>query len=513
MRNSTLSERLSTTIGRRSSCRLFDQVATCAQSCSTAATFVLLGAVIVGLGLPSFAAAQEPALAETIDRLLEHKHLRASRVGVYVVDTDSGDVLYSRNEDTLFNPASNMKLFTAAAALETFAVGHVFQTRLALNRRSGDEVDGPLFVQGHGDPGIFFDDLLNWAVKVKEQGIRRITGDIVIDDGAFRAGYTAPGFDQKNEDGAYRAPIGAVSANFNMTTVTVSPGDKAGSMANVMVFPPNANVEVKNSAKTTTGKTCRASVASQPKGDKTEIVVGGTLGHLCGPVVRRKRIVVPWAYFGALFHEALGTVGVEVKGTVRRGETPVSAVTLFETPSASVAHQVTLMNKWSNNFIAEELFQQIGHVGLAADADESAAVSAARSTIRALSQSASPSTDGATVYNGSGLYDGNLVSPRAIVDLLVHMATHRSGPEFVSSLAIGGVDGTLRSRLDSKLVRGRVRAKTGTLNQVLALSGYVRSRSGRNLAFSILFNRTPVRAWRLRSNQDQIVEAILQTVP
>jgi D-alanyl-D-alanine carboxypeptidase/D-alanyl-D-alanine-endopeptidase (penicillin-binding protein 4) len=344
-------------------------------------------------------------------------------------------------------------------------------------------------------------------------GIRRITGDLVIDDSAFVTGYTAPGFDQKSEDGAYRAPIGALSANFNMTTVTVEPAGKAGAPALVRVFPPNDNIEIDSSAKTTTGKKCRISISSKAKDDKTKIVVGGTLGHQCQPVVRRKRIDVPWAYFGALFREALETVGVEVQGKVRHGETPATAKTLFEVPSNSVSHQVTLMNKWSNNFIAEELFQQIGHAGLSDGADESAAVSAARSVIADLSQSASPSTQGLKVYNGSGLYDGNLASPKAIVDLLIHMSSHRIGPEFISSLAIGGVDGTLRSRLTADSIRGRVRAKTGTLNQVLALSGYLRSRTGRNLAFSILFNRTPVRAWRLRPNQDRLVQAILEMAP
>ena len=457
--------------------------------------------------LPASAAAQQKAkdtraLESEIQKILKLDQLQKSKVGIYAMDVDTGEVLYADEENDAFNPASNMKLVTAAVALETVGPEFVWVTRVSAKDVTNGVVQGPLYIKGEGDPLLMWEDLLAWAADLRARGITKVEDGIVVDDSEFGGEFSAPGFDQKDEDASYRAPIGALSLNFNSQTVVVRPADKSGEKAIAYLVPPNDNVTLVNQVKTAGGKRARIGGSAEKNGDGTKITIKGSIGVDSDPEYVRKRIDNPSLFTGSAFSHALTLAGIEVGGEVRRGERPGGTRTLVYHESQPLAHVVFLMNKWSNNFMAEMLYRHFGRGKGAADVDR------ARKVVGEFMEKAGANGKGFESFNGSGLYDGNAITPKQIVKLLDYMADRPTYPEFAAALAVAGQDGTLRARLGGSKTKGTLRGKTGTLNTVTALSGYLRTKSGRNVAYSILINDPPVKAWVLRGAQDEIAEAI-----
>jgi serine-type D-Ala-D-Ala carboxypeptidase/endopeptidase (penicillin-binding protein 4) len=449
------------------------------------------------------AARQFPSLQRAIDAVLASSEFGATRVGIHVIDVASGEVLYERNGNTPLNPASNVKLITGAAALDLLGPQHTFTTTLHATEVSGDILKGSLYVRSDGEAFLLFDDVLGWAGRLHQLGIRKIEGDIVIDDTIFDGAYLPPGFEQKDADAAYRPPIGAVSVNFNALTAIIEPGPNVGDPPRVRLDPPTAHVKVVNNARTTAGNRARVDALSRPNEDGTVFTIVGTIGQGAQPVSIRKRIDNPPQFAGSVFVSALSMVGIAFDGQIRTGKTPANTRVLVTHRSQPLTNIVAAMNKWSNNFMAEQLLRVLGIDNEQASTWDLSRDRAVRFLLRA------GFDEGAfRLHNGSGLYDGNEISARQFTNLLRFMRNHRYGPEFVSSLAIAGVDGTLRTRMTEAPLAGNVRAKTGTLNHVASLAGYAHTSSGRLVAFAILLNDTPTLAWNFRTQLDAITRAI-----
>ncbi len=444
-------------------------------------------------------------MERALEPILSSQALRGVTVGLHVEDVRSGEVLYSYNADRLMNPASNVKMMTAAVILEKLGPSHTFRTELSTGEFSEGRVEN-LYVRGEGEAFLLFDDVLSWAGQLRLKGVEEIEGDLVIDDGIFAGEYLPPGFDMRDVGAAYRSPIGAVSVNFNAVTAIVEPADEIGSAPKVRLHPPNTHVQVVNRARTVGGRLGRVHVTAEVDDQGgTTLVVGGTIGVQADPVSQRKRIEDPPAFAGSVIAEALSLVGIEFEGVIRRGEAPESPKVLLTHRSRPMMDVVSAMNKWSNNFMAEQLWR-----GLGVMEEEPSTWEASRMEAKQVLESKGWANGSYRWFNGSGLYDGNEVSARQFVELLKTMYDHRYGPEFMSSLAIAGVDGTMAHRLGDDVTKGNLRAKTGTLRDVAALSGYVRTKSGRLVAFSILFNDTPRRAWNYRNVQDDLARAIAE---
>lgn len=443
-------------------------------------------------------------LAATIDSILAERELQQTTVGIHVEDVSDGTVLYSLNADQPMNPASNTKLLTAAAALDLLGPEYTLSTHLLTDKRERGSVEN-LYLRAGGEAFLLFRDILSWASELRMQGVERVEGDLIIDDGVFHGAYLPPGFDLRPSDAAWRPMVGALSVNFNAVTATVSGGDRIGASPRVRLDPPNDHVTVINQARTVRGRVSRIWVVAEEEdgGQGTKIYVRGTIGIDAEGVSFRKRIDNPPAFAGSVVARAMRMMGIEFNGEVRVGATPPDAILIYRHNSQPLINAISAMNKWSNNFIAEQLLRLMGVVD-----DEPSTWDRARERASKALSTYGLELGSFTLYNGSGLYDGNLVSPRQFVSLLRRMRTHRYGPEFVSSLAIAGVDGTLRHRLGGEWTTGNLRGKTGTLNDVAALTGYVHTRSGRLVAFSIIFNDPPRRAWNYRHQQDAIARAI-----
>ena len=443
-----------------------------------------------------------PKLAAALDAALRHKDLSGAQIGVHVIDLRDGRALYARQADQPLNPASNVKLLTAAAALYTLGPEMTWRTRLIAARQDGDRVEG-LTLQGGGESMLTHRHMVEWATTLKRQGVGRVTGELVIDDTAHQGSPLPPGFEQKDEIAAFRAPIGAMSVNFNAVEVIIRPGDKPGDPARLMVWPPNAYVTLVNGATTVDGDQVRVGVTSSASATQQTLTVKGKVGVKAPRDVWRLRVEQPWRFAAEVMRAALHEVGIAHEGGVRQGLAPKDGVTLLTHESEPLTYTLLAMNKSSNNFIAEQLLRALG----AAQGGPGSSEAGKARVLEAL-KALGVQTQGLVLHNGSGLYVGNLVSPRQFTQLLAAMRAHAYGPEFLASLPLAGRDGTMRQRLKPLGPQGLVRAKTGTLNEVVSLAGYARTKAGREVAFCIIFDQTQVRAWKLRDVLDQLVERI-----
>lgn len=448
-----------------------------------------------------------PKLEKTLDDLLKAKGLEGAIVGVHVVDVDSAQELYAHQADEPVNPASNMKLLTAAASLELLGPSKTWSTQVLASSRDGATVKG-LVLKGSGESLLQYRHFISWAAALKRAGVERVEGPLIIDDTAHKGDVLPPGFEQKQEDASYRSAISAVSVNFNGVDVIIKPGAKVGDLAQLEVFPPNGYVKLVNEAKTDSGKTVRVGVSAKPSADGAQMIikVKGKVGLTAPTDTWRKRVADPTRFVGAVFAAALAEVGIAHDGQAIKGAAPSQALLMASHESEPLSYTVYAMNKWSNNFIAEMLLRELGVVDNKPGTSE-----AGLSRIKQVVTQLGVSTKGLKLYNGSGLYDGNLISARQITQLLVAMSKHRYGADFIASLPIAGEDGSLKNRLGSAATKGILRAKTGTLNEVSALSGYTRTKGGRMVAFSIILYKTKPRAWTLRDVQDKMATAIAES--
>jgi len=441
------------------------------------------------------------ALRADLDRILSAKAVGKALVGVHVIDLATGESLYEKGADRPLNPASNIKLVTTAAVLDHFGPDFTYTTELWAASPKDRAIEGDLVLTGNGDPFLLWGHLLEMAERVRRKGVREVTGDLVVDDTAFDDQMLPPAFEQKNEDATYRATVSALAANFSYVTVIIRPGE-VGKKPEVSFDPPGDYAIVENNA--TTVKDAKEAkgnalrLESVPDGDRTRFVLAGKTFPGGGATVN-KRIHNPSLFTGYLMKEALDTVGVKVKGKVRRSSKPSGLTVLARHNSYTLPYLVAAMQKWSNNFMAEMLFKSLD-LG-----DDPATFAGAADKVLAFLDKAGVDKKGLKITNGSGLYDANALSPRQFTSILRYMQARPDLlPEFEASFAIAGVDGTLARRMKHTPAEGALRAKTGTLNGVSTLTGFVQTKSGRHLAYSILFNNGPGGAWPYRKMQDEI---------
>lgn len=425
---------------------------------------------------------------------------RKGELGVAVVDLGTGRELLGEGAERALNPASNQKLVTAAVALSE--LGPDFRYHVGLFGKIEAGAAARLVIRSNGDPTFRYEELKAFAERLVASGLKRV-GDVLVDQSAFDDQYTPPAFDQQpNEWAAFRAPVSAVSLDRNSTTLHVFP-TQPGQLARVEFEPPGY-VAVQGDVRTEKGKKRdHVGLTMKPRGLMLGAQVSGGLPEGETVVHITRRIDNPEIYAGVVLRRILLNAGVEVQGNVARGGEDES-VELVGRDSEKLSVLVGQLGKASDNFYAETLFKTVGMVkrGRPGTADNAAAVTLEWLKSRQLSD------DGLKVTNGSGLYDANRVSARTLTRLLE--AAYLEAPisrAFQDQLAVGGLDGTLRSRFYSLKNRRSVHAKTGTLNKVTALSGYVfgpEQQTG--VSFSIMVTGTSDHAGARQRIDDLVLE-------
>jgi D-alanyl-D-alanine carboxypeptidase/D-alanyl-D-alanine-endopeptidase (penicillin-binding protein 4) len=460
---------------------------------------------------PAAALDRQSALAQALAREVEGAKKAARALGVHVVDLADRKEVYAFEADHPRILASNTKLLTTAAALAELGPDFEFETRVLVR---GDKVEstleGDLAIVGSGDPnlsgrfheGDAYAVFRPWARALRERGITKVNGDLVLVNGIFEEPRIHPDWPRDQLTTWYEAPVEALSFSDNCVLVRVRPGRAPGAPALVETVPRLDYFRFRNTTRTG-GGAGRLYVTRED--DSDTIVISGSIPQRSGPVDVWVAVYDPTAYFAAALRAAFAEEGVGIAGVTQAvNGLPGGVWEQLTSHTSDLATTLAVTNKRSQNFYAECLAKLLGH-RLEGRGSWPAATAA---VTQVLSRLGLP-PDQFPLADGSGLSRADQASARALTTLLAQMYFHAFGRDFVRSLPFSGeADLAWRRRLADPPYRGNVYAKTGTLSGVSALSGYAKATSGRVYAFSILCNQ-------VRSNaaahvaQDRIVRALI----
>jgi serine-type D-Ala-D-Ala carboxypeptidase/endopeptidase (penicillin-binding protein 4) len=458
---------------------------------------------------------QDPA-AE-ITRLLGHTNLRDAVVSVEIRSVGTGRTLFSLNAHEPLIVASNNKLVSTASALFHCGEDYSFETRLfSRGAVTKGRLAGDLIVKGGGDPCLcrrFFDKgpgepVRNLVAGVKNAGIRVVSGDLVIDDTLFDREYTAPGWPTDQLSYYYCAPVSGLSLNENVLDVTVASASLPGAAARVTLSPRGGRYSVRGTIKTGGRKGKNAIHILRPDRQGVVAVRGET--PLSGvPWKGRVSVDEPPLFFAAVFREMLRAEGIVLQGRIVLAEKPIRCtgtgcrqLAILRSP---LREALIITNKESHNNFAEHLFKLAG-----SKVKGRGTFSSGSDAVHALFAGLGiDDADPFTIVDGSGLSRENRFSSHTIVSLLAGMYASPLRNLYVRSLPISGEDGSLKKRMTEKSSRRKVRAKTGWIRTVSALSGYIQAVNGEVFAFSILFNRYKGMNADMKKVQDNICRVVV----
>jgi D-alanyl-D-alanine carboxypeptidase/D-alanyl-D-alanine-endopeptidase (penicillin-binding protein 4) len=504
-------------------------------SCRQIASLVLLfGVVVAGTHAQPTAldSTERARLSTAITDTIEAKPFVGAWWGVQVTNLATGAVLYQRHADRSFVPASNVKLLTAAAALDRLGPDYRYKTTLYADGpvRNG-VLEGNLIVDGSGDPTLGghhqrtdpTKTLRRWADSLERAGIRRIEGDVIGVDDPFSDEPMGPSWNWDWVPYSFAAEPNGLVFNGNTIDVEVA-GRRPGGSAWVTWRPVRTDfVKVRNQTRTVPPDSSTGGSVERPLG--TNRIQVGTEIHPSDIDTMAVSITDPTRYVAHVLRDVLVEQGVSVRGEPKDADDlsikpDVNAVEMRPVAtyrSPPLRKIVRTMNHESHNLYAEQLLRTMAVVNAPDTTDEDLKHgSAALGVLAVRSSLAETGIDTSRVFlqGGSGLSRKNLASPRAFVRLLEHVWTEAdttTRSAFTESLPRGGEEGTLEYRFDEGApAGGRVRAKTGTLTGVSALSGYVETEGGVPLAFSILCNHHMTDSDQVRSAQDAIVNALAE---
>ncbi len=469
----------------------------------------LIAVITVGLGVrPSSADADadlETSTQQAIEEILAEEDLPSAIWGIYVRDLQTGRVVFSRNADKNLIPASNLKLFTSATALDALGADFRYITRLFFDgSSSGSTLTGDLVIKGSGDPTFGSrhqndDPLETWARELRESGVSRIEGRIIGDDDVFEDNPYAEGWDIRHVATESYAPgSGGLSYKDNLVELSIS-GSRVSS-------EPSGYVDIRNE------------IGSGRRGGgpfRVDRFVGTNTIELTGRVSSSYRGTVripienPTRFTLHAFRDALEAEGITVGASLFDID-DLNSLPDYDDDEPLLIHVsppmseiVRRINRSSDNLYAEQVFRTFSGNGSTRGGSE---------RVISFLNRAGVETEGLSIRDGSGLSRKDMVTPQSIVGLLDQMNQHPARQAYWNSLPEGGGSGsTLRSRLQGVPMRG----KTGSLEYVRALSGYVNAPNGRQLAFAIVANNYTTGGGTIAGAADRIVRALAtgQRVP
>ncbi|WP_146655401.1 D-alanyl-D-alanine carboxypeptidase/D-alanyl-D-alanine-endopeptidase [Labilithrix luteola] len=447
-----------------------------------------------------------PEIQAAVRALVNDRSLRDAQVGVSVIDVETGAVLAQSGEHTALNPASNAKLYTAAAALAILRGSHRYQTTLNGTIKNGAVAE--LVLRGHGDPSLRSRDLWMMAEELKAHGVRRVES-LVVDQRFFDEQTTPPAFEQQpNEWASFRAPVSAVALNENTVTLTIRPTE-TGQPATASFDPPGF-VDVDGTVKTAEAGADTVGLELAPAaGKRLTAKLSGAVGGDSKFVRYTRRVDDPQLLAGYALKAIFEEMGVKVGGDPKLATSVTSKGTvLVRHESEPLSTLLYALGKSSDNFYAEMIFKSLASEGKTRPGKSQ---DAAEFVTKWLEKNQLLDT-GIVVKNGSGLFDANRTTAYGMTRLLKFAWQDPAvQSEYLAQLSIGGVDGTLHKRFRETRAHRAIRAKTGTLDDAIALSGYVLGPPGKHtIAFSVMFNKVSGKGSAARAAADKLAHLIYE---
>lgn len=439
----------------------------------------------------------------SVRQALDQAHVPLEAVAIWVQPVDASAPTLAVNADVPMNPASVMKLVTAFAGFERLGPTYTWQTRISTSGTIRHGVlQGDLNIVGGGDPVLSYERIWKLLRRLRALGIDTIGGDIVLDASVLKLPHHDPdAFDGRGLRPYNSGPYGLL-LHYNTLQLALFPGIDKNAGVTVASEPPLAGITIDNRL-VTSGAACdvwyRDLEARLEPGPR--LVLSGSLPASCGPRNWSAAPLPPEDFGKAMISGLWREIGGKLQGQVRTGTTPGIARTLLTDDSPPLAEVVHDMNKWSSNIIARQLLADLGST----DADRAQDMVAAGAAVaQAQLAAAGVQTAGLVIENGAGLSRSERVRADTLGQLLMAAWQRPWMAEFIAALPIAGEDGTARKRLTDSPARGRAHIKTGTINGVRAIAGYVLDHQGRRHVVVMLVNHAE--AASSRAAQDALLE-------
>ena len=454
-------------------------------------------------------------LQARIAEILRKPELSSAIVGVKVTSLDSGRVLFEENAQKLLRPASNMKIYTVATALDRLSPDFRFTTSVYARSKPGADgvVKGDLTIFGRGDPSIaarfnngdYMKGIDELANRIVAAGVKRVEGDLVGDETYFVGPKYGSGWDWEDLTWYYGAEVTPLTINDNALDLFVKPGPGIGSRANITTGPPDPLLTIVNEV-TTAGRGTRRQITVHRGLGENKIIISGTIALDDRGYTGGIGISHPGLLFVYLLRAALKQKGVVVTGK-SRASGPTESVSSAAFPSTLSASQVEITTlqspplsviaaqtlKPSQNLYTELILRTLGKMvppeNLQQDLQTSEDLGL--EAVKGFLKTIGIRPESLVLSDGSGLSRNDMITAEASVELLTFMNRHRYASVFRDALPIAGVDGTLKNRLKNTVAQNNLRAKTGSLSSAASLAGYVTTVAGEHLAFSIMVNNYP----------------------
>ncbi len=460
-------------------------------------------------------AVKQDPLTAALEKAAKGPPSRAPGTSIEIALLDTGEVVYEKNAKHPEVLASVTKMLSTAAALHELGPDYKFKTTFW---RRGDVKDGllagSLLVVGGGDPNIsgrFYNDDFNavfdkWADGLKQAGISRVSGDLIVNAAFFDGVGRHPDWKAGQENKWYQAPTSALSFNDNVVYVSIGPGDRPGRPASIRIEPESGLFHAVPLARTTGMRgSVRVAVTREPGSDAIEVfgLVPFRPVNWTTPI----SIDDPPAFFGNALWKRLEAAGIKVLGTLARKDVKAdSSWQLVAQTESDLVPTIAVTNKRSQGFYAEQVFKT-----LAAEKAGQGSWAAAIEVQRKFFASLGLDPTHFEIRDGSGLSPENRVPAADMVAFLRAMNVSPVGAIWRSTLAQAGEDGsTLHHRMLEAAMTGRVQAKTGSINSVSTLAGYVLANSGKSYAFAILLNGGRVNEYSGHAYQDRVIRALVK---
>jgi serine-type D-Ala-D-Ala carboxypeptidase/endopeptidase (penicillin-binding protein 4) len=457
-------------------------------------------------------------LQARISEVLAKPELSPAMVGIKVVSLDNGRVLFEENAAKLLRPASNMKLYTVATALDRLSPEYRFVTSVYAATRpdSNGVVRGDLTIYGRGDPSIaarfnngdYFKGIDDLATRIVAAGVKRVEGDLVGDESYFVGPKYGAGWNWEDLTWYYGAEVTPLTVNDNALDLFIKPGPTVGQPAVITTGPPDPLLTIVNKV-ITSAKGVRREISIHRGLGENTITITGTIplddrGYTGGIGISH-----PALLFVYLLRSSLNQKGVVITGKSRTtGEAqpavisgvPVNGtngslqneIATLQSPPFSVIAAQTL--KPSQNLYTELILRTLGKVtpppattSILGQTSEDLGLEAVKTFLKTVGIR----PEALSLDDGSGLSRNDMITAEASVQLLTFMSKHRYASVFRDALPIAGVDGTLRNRMKGTPAENNLRAKTGSLSSASSLGGYMTTAAGEKLAFSIMVNNYP----------------------
>jgi serine-type D-Ala-D-Ala carboxypeptidase/endopeptidase (penicillin-binding protein 4) len=457
----------------------------------------------------------EESYSQKLNHLLKNDpDLKGAIAGISIRSASTGELLYEHNGDIRLRPASNLKLFTAAAALSVLGPDYKFSTEVLADQSiNGNTLKGNLYLKGKGDPTLLqkdFDDLAN---KLNKMGVRTIEGNLIGDDSWYDDIRYSQDLPWTDEHTYYGAQVSALTAapdkDYDSGTIIlgVSPAKKAGEKALLTIHPNTDYVTIINET-ITTNSNGKKDITIERKHGTNRISIKGTIPINSSPEKEWIAVWGPTQYALNLFHSSLKKNNIEVTGNIQRGKAPKKAKVLLKDQSISLSKLLHPFMKLSNNGHAETLVKEMGKV-LRNEGSWEEGLEVLEDELGELGID----TNSLVLRDGSGISHVNLVPANQVTKLLYVIQNKNWFDPFYTSLPVAGIEermvgGTLRYRMNNPPLSGNVIAKTGTISTVSSISGYIQSLSGQELIFSILLNNL-VDEDKGKELEDKIINALV----